>query len=459
MKFDFNNIIEDQIGDHGIPFSRIKASEKLLGIIKKKIYKKIDSDYYPLKLPFNIEQDIKNILKAAKKIQENYENFIVVGMGGSSLGNELLHYVLNGIYYNEQKQRNYPRIFFIENIDPDSISQLFDIIDIRKTIFNITTKSGTTSETILNMLLIIEKLKKEGLELSKHLIFTTDPEKGFLRTISSDFSIETFPINPHLGGRYSVLSHVGLLSAAVEGVNIESLISGAIKESERIKNSEPLETPSFLLALIQYILYKEKGININALFTYSDRLHYIGKWYNQLMAESLGKKILKEGKEIFTGITPLCLKGTTDQHSMLQLLLEGPFDKLVIFITPREYKEDFKISTNLFSDERITYLKDKEFSTLIKTEYLATRVALKKNRRPNVSIELSSINEYEIGRLIYLFEFEIIALGEMFHINPINQPAVEMGKKYTYGIMGRNGFEKERAEFKKLAKGNQKYII
>jgi glucose-6-phosphate isomerase len=459
MRFDFNNILEEQIGEKGLSFSKIQSSEKMLENTKKTIYAKYNSDYYPLLIPQDIEKDIKKIIELSEHIKENYDNFVIVGMGGSSLGNELLHYAINGIYYNDGKSRKTPKIFFIENVDPDSVSKLLSFIDIKKTLFNIITKSGTTGETMLNLLLIIEKLKKEGLELKKNLIFTTDPEKGLLRELSKEFSIKTFPIDKRLGGRYSILSHVGLLSAAVEGIKIDSLISGAIKESQTIKNTKPINTASFLLSLIQYLFYKERQININALFTYSDSLHYIGNWYNQLMAESLGKKNSLNNTILNTGITPISLKGTTDQHSMLQLLMEGPYDKLVIFIAPNAYEMEMKISNNLVSDERIDYLKNKEYSTLIKTEYLATKAALKNNSRPNLSIELNKIDEYELGRLIYFFEFEIISLGVILNINPINQPAVEMGKKYTYGIMGRKGFEKEKASFNKLAKGKQKYII
>jgi glucose-6-phosphate isomerase len=328
----------------------------------------------------------------------------------------------------------------------------------KKTVFNIITKSGTTSETMLNMLAIGASLKKEGLSLKDHLIFTTDPEKGFLREMSKETEIKTFPIHPLLGGRFSVLSHVGLVSAAVTGVDIEALIEGALKELKDIKAKDVLRSQALLLPLFQYNLNKS-GVNINVIFSYSDSLYYIGEWYKQLMAESLGKRYSREGKDIFTGITPLFLKGTTDQHSVLQLLIEGPFDKFIIFMAPKKYRKEIKVSEEIIRDERINYLQDREYSSLIKSEYFATKAALTKNGRPNVSIEFDKIDEFNIGRAIYMLEYGIIALGEMLNINPIDQPGVELGKKYTYGIMGRKGFEKERNEFKKLEKGDQRYII
>jgi len=458
MIFDFNNIISENVGDRGISYSEIKNSKEFLVEIKRRIKDKTNNDYYPLIMPLDMQKEIQKIKEYAVKIQENFDNFVVVGMGGSSLGNELLHYAINGIFYNENHARKYPKLYFFDNVDPESIKDAIDLLDMKKTVFNIITKSGTTSETMLNMLAIGASLKKEGLSLKDHLIFTTDPEKGFLREMSKETEIKTFPIHPLLGGRFSVLSHVGLVSAAVTGVDIEALIEGALKELKDIKAKDVLRSQALLLPLFQYNLNKS-GVNINVIFSYSDSLYYIGEWYKQLMAESLGKRYSREGKDIFTGITPLFLKGTTDQHSVLQLLIEGPFDKFIIFMAPKKYRKEIKVSEEIIRDERINYLQDREYSSLIKSEYFATKAALTKNGRPNVSIEFDKIDEFNIGRAIYMLEYGIIALGEMLNINPIDQPGVELGKKYTYGIMGRKGFEKERNEFKKLEKGDQRYII
>jgi glucose-6-phosphate isomerase len=458
MIFDFNNIISENVKDRGISYSEIENSKEFLVEIKKRIKDKTNNDYYPLIMPLDMQKEIQEIKEYAVKIQENFDNFVVVGMGGSSLGNELLHYAINGIFYNENHARKYPKLYFFDNVDPESIKDAIDLLDMKKTVFNIITKSGTTSETMLNMLAIGTSLKKEGLSLKDHLIFTTDPEKGFLREMSKETGIKTFPIHPLLGGRFSVLSHAGLVSAAVTGVDIEALIEGALKELEDIKAKDVLRSQALLLPLFQYNLNKS-GVNINVIFSYSDSLYYIGEWYKQLMAESLGKRYSREGKDIFAGITPLFLKGTTDQHSVLQLLIEGPFDKFIIFMAPKKFRKEIKVSEEIIRDERINYLQGREYSSLIKSEYIATKAALKKNGRPNVSIEFDKIDEFNLGRAIYMLEYGIIALGEMLNINPIDQPGVELGKKYTYGIMGRKGFEKERNEFKKLEKGDQRYII
>ena len=451
MKFNYSNVLNELIGENGLSIKEIKNSKTFLEKIKENIEEKIDADYYALKLPFLMKQETSEIKETAKLVQDNFENFVVVGMGGSSLGNELLHFAINGIHYNDSPLRKTPRIYFMDNVDPASVKTLLNSLDLNRTVFNIITKSGSTAETMQNLLCITGALNKRHLPLNKHLIFITDPEKGFLRKLAKEFSVKTFVIPPLVGGRYSVLSSVGLLSGAVEGVDIDALLNGAAEQAAKIKEKDVLEDATMLLPFIQYKLFKEKGVNINALFTYSDGLSYLGMWYRQLLAESCGKR--------FTGITPIAVKGSTDQHSILQLFIEGPFDKLIIFIAPVRYKDDFNIDGNLADDEHINYLKHKNASQLIRSEFLATQAALNKSKRPFVSIEIPEIDEASLGKLIYFFEYGVIALGEMLNINPINQPGVELGKQYTYGIMGRKGFSKKKDEFTEFIKANKKYII
>ena len=456
MKLDYANIISEIIGGKGISTQEIKDASKMLETVKENINEKLKSDYFALQLPYTMQMKAADIVETAKKIRENYENFVVVGMGGSSLGNQFLHFAFNGIYYNELHT---PKIYFLDNVDPESTTALLNHLDLEKTMFNIITKSGSTPETIENFLVITDALKANGLDFKEHLIFTTDPEKGLLRELSKKLSIKTFDIPQQVGGRYSVLSPVGLLSGAVEGIDIPVLLRGAELMRIKIINSDARNCSALLLPFIQYKMFKEKGININGMFTYSDGLSYLGLWYRQLLSESIGKKLDREGNITNTGITPLAVRGTSDQHSILQLFLEGPFDKLLMLVAPQEYRNDTTINGEVTDAEQATYLKEKNYSELIKSEFLATQAALKKNRRPFVTIQIPEIEEEEIGKLIYMLEYSVIALGEMLNINPIDQPAVELGKKFTYGIMGRNGFAKEKEEFDKLTEGKEEFTI
>ncbi len=456
MIFSYGNVLKEIIGESGIESEEIKKMLPKIEKTKESITDKFQTDYYALQLPYVMSLKATEIANFAREIREKYENFVVVGMGGSSLGNQMLHYAFNGIYHNMQSR---PKMYFIDNVDPKSTEMLLHSLDLSKTMFNIITKSGSTAETIQNFLLITDMLKKQSLDSKEHLVFITDPEKGLLRKLSGEFGVKTFEIPPFVGGRYSVLSAVGLLSAAVEGIDIPVLLRGAELMRLSILNSEPLECSAIVLPIIQYLLFKSKNVNINAMFTYSDGLSYLGQWYRQLLSESIGKRYSRDGKEVYTGITPLAVRGTSDQHSILQLFLEGPFDKLIIMVAPKDYRSELSVNGEMINDESVDYLRGRKYSDLIKAEFQGTKAALKKSGRPFVSIELSEIREEEIGKLIYMLEYSVIFLGELLGINPIDQPAVELGKQFTYGIMGRKGFEEKKEEFENLLGTEEKHII
>ncbi len=456
MKFDYTNVLSKNIGENGISINEIEKASELVKNAKERINEKLSSDYFALKLPFLMSLKTTEINDIANEIKSKFDNFVVVGMGGSSLGNQFLHYTFNGIYYNDT---NTPHIYFIDNVDPVSSKALLEHLDLEKTVFNIITKSGSTAETMENFLFITDKITEFGLDWKEHVIFTTDPEKGLLRKLANKFNIKTFDIPQNVGGRYSVLSPVGLLSAAVEGIDIPVLLRGAELMRVNILNKDLMECSATLLPIIQYLMYKTKNVNINALFTYSDGFSYLGQWYRQLLSESIGKKEDKNGNAVYTGITPISVRGTSDQHSILQLFLEGPFDKLLIMVTPEEYQADVKVKGNEINEPEIAYLKDKNYSELIKAEFAGTSAALKENKRPFIKITIPKIREEEIGKLIYMFEYATILLGEMLNINPIDQPAVELGKAFTYGIMGREGFESKKEEMEKLLSEEDKHVI
>ncbi|MGB9769546.1 MULTISPECIES: glucose-6-phosphate isomerase [Caldisericum] len=446
MKIDFTNIFSENIGEHGVNRNEIFKKVELIKSVKKRIIDKINDDFYPLTLPDEMLKEVYEINNYASYIREKFDNLVVIGMGGSILGNELLHYSVNGIYSNFVKPK---KVYFIDNIDPETNLTLIQTLDLKKTFFNIITKSGSTSETLLNLLLLVDILKKEGLNPKEHFLFTTDPEKGLLRKLSNELEIKTYPIHPKVGGRYSVLSHVGLFSAAFEEINIEKLLLGAKERKEKFLNKEPIENSEMLFALTQYKFFKEKDVNINVIFSYSDGLEYLGKFYEQLLAESIGKKFSRDGKEIYAGITPVVARGPYHQHSTLQLFMEGPYDKLIIFVVPKKFRKDADIYNSLGYLE-LDFLTGKHYSELLLNEYIATKMALTQNGRPNVSIEIEKIDEENLGRLIYFMELEVLALGELLNINPIDQPSVEIGKRFTHALMGDKNYSEYLKTLEKL---------
>ncbi|MGC9124984.1 MAG: glucose-6-phosphate isomerase [Caldisericaceae bacterium] len=460
MIFDFYNALLERVGSNGIEYSEIEGYKERLEQIKKAISAKKVNDYFALTLPTVMKEQLSEIKSYAKFVQDGFDNFVVVGMGGSSLGNEMLHYAMKGIYYNDVKHNGLPKMYFLENIDPESTTRLLENLDLKRTMFNIITKSGGTSETIMNFLTIIRCLNDKGIDFKNNVVVTTDPQHGFLRRFAGEYGIKSFSIPQLVGGRFSVLSPVGLLSASVEGIDVEALLNGAALEAERIEKVDALSSSAFVFPLLQFLLQKNRKVNITSILSYSDGLSYFGRWYTQLLAESIGKESSRDGETINAGITPLPTKGATDQHSILQLFMEGPFDKLIVFLSVDKYNSTTNTGNVLNSDdETISYLQNKNYTDLIKTEFLTTRLALTSKGRPNVTFKLDSVNEEELGRLIYSFEYGVIVLGELLNINAINQPAVELGKRFTYALMGRKVFDKEKEEFFNLAKGNDKYVI
>ena len=456
MKFDFSNILSENV-ENGLSRNELISSEELIDEVKNNILGKMNSEYFALKLPGVMLNEITEIETYARYIQSNFENFVVVGMGGSSLGNEMLHFGLKGIYYN---LINKPKMYFLDNIDPESTLTLLNSLDLVKTVFNIITKSGDTTETLQNFLLIVQELKKRNLDLNEHLVFTTDPKKGFLRKNSEKLNVKTFPIYSLVGGRYSVLSYVGLLSAAVEGIDIRALLQGAHEFQKSISEIKANQNPSFLFSLFQYLLLKKKRIRTTVLFSYSDGLRYLGEWYIQLLAESIGKRYSRTRKEIFSGILPFSARGASDQHSVLQLFIEGPADKLFVFICPEQYRFDNMISSDVpFEVDNLKHLLNKKYSELIINECKATKASLSMSNRTNMSIVLKRIDEFELGKLIYFLELSVISLGELLNVNPIDQPAVELGKRLTYGLMGKENFVHEKELLMKTDEESVKFEL
>lgn len=456
MIVDFTNVLEENIGKFGIKKDEIVNSSDFLFRIKENIIRKELSSYYPLVLVDTMQESLGKIKEYANFVREQFDNLVVVGMGGSVVGNELLHFGLSNIYANLENEK---KVFFIDNIDADTNLTLLSNLDLKKTFFNFITKSGSTSETLLNLLLIFDFLKRENLDIKKHVLFTTDPEKGFLRTLANELGIKAFPIDSLVGGRYSVLSSVGLFSAAFEGFDIEKILYGANKRKIHFETSDVLEEAALVLPFIQYKLFIEKNVNINVLFSYSDSLEYLGKWYEQLLAESIGKKFSKDGDIVNVGITPVVARGAYHQHSTLQLFIEGPYDKLIIFVFPEEKRKDYEIKGSEFvQKESVEFLLNKNYSELLKQEYHATKAALAEAGKPNLSIEVSKIDEESLGELIYFFELEVLSLGEMLNINPVDQPGVELGKRFTHALMNDKKYSEYLSQLEKF-KNFKKFIL
>lgn len=390
------------------------------------------------------EETLWYVKEYASMVKDRFENILVLGIGGSALGGIALTEALLKPYWNllsEEQREGMPRIFFMDNIDPDSMTALLDMLDLSKTLVNVITKSGDTAETMSQFMIVKDRLEKElGDNYRYNVVATTDKKTGILRQISEQEGYKTFVVPDDVGGRFSVFSAVGLLPLALVGIDIDSIVNGIKDMDLALKNTDLRENIAAQNALIHYLLDTKKGKNISVMMPYSSRLRYVADWYAQLWAESLGKNKDKDGNDVHVGPTPVKALGATDQHSQIQLYNEGPNNKIINFIRVEEFDNTLEIP-NIFEYTGIGYLGGKTINQLINAEADSTRVALSDYGRPTVTITLDKVDGYNLGQLLYMFEVQTAIAGELYNINTFNQPGVEQAKNYTYALMGRAGYE------------------
>ncbi len=390
------------------------------------------------------EETLWYVKEYASMVKDRFENVLVLGIGGSALGGIALTEALLKPYWNllsEEQREGMPRIFFMDNIDPDSMTALLDMLDLSKTLVNVITKSGDTAETMSQFMIVKDRLEKElGDNYRYNVVATTDKKTGILRQISEQEGYKTFVVPDDVGGRFSVFSAVGLLPLALVGIDIDSIVNGIKDMDLALKNTDIRENIAAQNALIHYLLDIKKGKNISVMMPYSSRLRYVADWYAQLWAESLGKNKDKDGNDVHVGPTPVKALGATDQHSQIQLYNEGPNNKIINFIRVEEFDNTLEIP-NIFEYTGIGYLGGKTINQLINAEADSTRVALSDYGRPTVTITLDKVDGYNLGQLLYMFEVQTAIAGELYNINTFNQPGVEQAKNYTYALMGRAGYE------------------
>lgn len=318
---------------------------------------------------------------------------------------------------------------------------MLNVLDLKRTLINVITKSGDTAETMSQFLIVKDRLEQElGDDYRKNIVATTDQRTGILRQISEQEGYKTFVIPDDVGGRFSVFSAVGLLPFALLGIDIDEITNGIKDMDLALKNTDIRENIAAQNALIQYLMDTKKGKNISVMMPYSSRLKYVADWYVQLWAESLGKDEDLNGNHVHIGPTPVGALGATDQHSQIQLFNEGPNNKIINFIRVEEFDTVLEIP-KIFEYTGIGYLGGKTINSLIDAEADSTRVALSDYARPTITITLPRVDGYNIGQLLYMLEVQTAIAGALYNVNAFNQPGVEQAKNYTYALMGRAGYE------------------
>lgn len=463
IRFDYNNMLSSFVGTkEGISETDL-AKAKPLAKEAFATFKKNRGQGMMgwTELPYNQSEVVADIIATAKEIRKNFDTFVVLGIGGSALGPMAVFQALCHLRHNDlpKSKRKAPKFYVEDNVDPDRMSSLFDVINIEKTMFNVITKSGSTSETMSQYLIINKMLKdKLGDKAKDHIIATTSETKGNLIKIAKEEGYKTFYIPDGVGGRFSELCPVGLLPAAVLGINIKELLKGAAFMDKKCKSDDFRKNPALMAATLQYIAI-QKGKNISVMMPYADSLKLMADWYCQLWGESLGKAHDLQGKEVFAGQTPTKALGVTDQHSQVQLYTEGPFDKVVTFIGVDYYRTEVMIENGCESMPDVNFLCGHTLNELINAEMLATEYALTKNNRLNCRITLTEVNEFTVGQLLNFFMIQTAYIGSMLNIDTFNQPGVEEGKNATYALLGRKGYEEKAKELNSSREKNPNCII
>ena len=461
IKLDLNNITSQIIGDEGLDLTQSfneyapKIQEIITNLNMKK--DKPGSWLQWMNLGYN-EETVWYVKEFAAMVDGRFDNILVLGIGGSALGAQALSEALLKPYWNllDKEQRdNLPKIFFLDNIDPDQIVALLEILDLKKTLVNVITKSGSTAETMSQFMIIKDKMHELlGDDYRKNIVATTDKQIGILRQLANEEGYKTFVVPDDVGGRFSVFSAVGLVPLALVGIDIDEIIRGIKIMDLTLKNTDINKNIAAQNALIHYLMDTQKGKYLSVMMPYSSRLKYVSDWYVQLWAESLGKEFDRDGNKINNGPTPIKALGATDQHSQIQLYNEGKNDKVITFIRVDEFDNKLSIP-NIFEYTGLNYLGGKTINRLINAEADSTAVALADYKRPNLTIHLPKINEYYLAQLFYMFEMQTAIIGELYNIDAFNQPGVEQAKNYTYALMGRLGYEDTAAELnEKINRGN-----
>lgn len=444
LSVNFGYTHSKKLAGHGI------ANEMLKPALERtaKAIDHIRQDRAADKLPYlDLPEDSKT-KAACKEMAEKfagYENFLLAGIGGSSLGplaifNALahpLHNLLSGA-----KRKNHPRFFALDNVDPVQADALFNFCKPEKTVYNIISKSGATAETAAATLIIFELLKDRiGNEWKKNIVCTTDPASGDLRKLCNDEKLQTLPLHPGVGGRFSVLTPVGLFPSYCLGFDVDAMLAGAAEMRERCLDSDVQKNPAAQLAALLYLFDSTQHKKMHVMMAYANGLYGMADWFRQLWAESLGKELDNEGRVVNVGPTPLKALGATDQHSQVQLYIEGPYDKVFLFLECKKFGKRVKLPELYDNVSSLNYLGGQTMNKLIAAEFAATREALAQRGRPSITITFPEIDAHAIGEFFMLWEMTTSVAGALYRINPYDQPGVELGKQLTYGLMGRAGFE------------------
>jgi glucose-6-phosphate isomerase len=454
IRFSFQNCLKEKVGDHGLDPADLNRADALNALQAFRYRVDRGEVGFPT-LPLD-SNTAKQIEKCADSLRGDIDAVLILGIGGSALGPYAIDTAIRGPHPVQIgiDKRN-PRLFVMDNVDPGFCAAMLSHINPKRVAVCVIAKSGGTAETLSTFMITYEWLTKAigGRKAAKRIVAITDQQKGDLLAIAKAEKFATFFIPGNVGGRFSVFSPVGLVPAALCNIDIQKILRGARDANQAGWNRDVEDNPSLQSAMIHYLLDTKQSKKTEIIFAYSNYLWGAAFWYRQLWAESMGKRVNRHGQIVNTGQTPVAALGVTDQHSQVQLYMEGPHDKMITFWAVERHRAELKIpaSKTFAKYESAAYLQKKDLSDLFDAERRATESALTHAGRPNCRWTLPKVDEYHLGMFFQLLEFQTAFAGELYGIDAFDQPGVELAKKLTNGLMGRRGFEEFAGKIEKTA--------
>jgi len=427
---DTTNFYTEGVGREGISRAELAGQTTVFEQAQRHVLKGshagLDAEYAALNLAREMPAQIPQIRAMASDVRR-HRDVLVIGIGGSSLGAKALQQAL----VPQPPIAGTPRLHFVENIDPYFLQRLLSSLDAESTALLCISKSGGTIETVVQYLILRDWLSRQlGNESARrHQWIITDPKNGWLRELAVREGLPSLPVPPRVGGRYSVLSAVGLVPLAVLGVDIEALLQGAADNAARCANADVTSNPALEIAALCVLLDTRRSKRTAVMMPYINRLQLFVDWYCQLWAESLGKWDRARPGSTPAGTLPVRAMGAVDQHSQLQMYLESRHDKFFTFIELETHEYDLPVPLDDFDAPHFPFLKGRSMAEVIDAEFRATRQVITDAGHPNMTIRLPALNAHVLGQLIDLYQRTTIYAGLLYGINPLDQPSVEIGKR------------------------------
>jgi glucose-6-phosphate isomerase len=412
-----------------------------------------------LKVPADAAR-LTQVQDAAAAARGKFDDVVVLGIGGSSLGAIAVRTALRPWGWNllgADRRDGFPRLHVLDSPDPGAVAALLDLVDLRRTLFLVVSKSGGTAETMAQYLVVRDRLQHvHGERARDHLWMVTDPTAGPLRALATKEGYRALDVPSDVGGRFSVLTPVGLLPAALSGVDVAAMLAGAGEMATRCRSTNLEQNPALAWAVAQWLAHTAAGKGLHVFMPYADALRDLSAWFVQLWAESLGK-----AGPMGTGVgpTPVPAVGPADQHAQVQLFMEGPADKTVTFVAVRTPAAEVVIPAGHPDVPEAAYLGGHTLHALVDAERRATAAALAERGRPSATMTIDAVDPWHVGGLIMWLQCATVYAAGLYDVNPLDQPGVELGKRYTGALLGRAGTAAERAAFDAVGVPRRPLII